>query len=373
MNILILNWKDIKNPEVGGAEVIAFEFARRLSNDGHTVTFFCRSFTNGVEEETINGVKIIRQGNRYSVYIRAFFYYQNLTKKPDLVIDMVNTLCWMTPLYVPNNKRLLYVNQLAKEVLFYELPSVFSHIAYFAERYEYIFYRKTKTICYSESTKNDLISFGINAKQIFTFTLGLDHTRYRPSPKKSAIPLFIFVARLVKMKRADLCILAMREVVKEYKKAKLIILGNGPEEDNLEKFVSRHRMGKHIEIIGKNNFFTRKTPKDQKVKYMQKAWALLLPSVKEGWGMVVTEAAACATPSIVSNVTGLRDSVKNNSSGIILSKNPSVGELAEAIKALIKNTVERKRLSQGAHRWSKNFNWDKSYKQFRDVVLTYDK
>lgn len=72
MDILILNWKDIKNPEVGGAEIIAFEFARRLVQDGHSVTFFSRFFKGGLNEEIVDGVKIVRRGNKLSVYIHAY-------------------------------------------------------------------------------------------------------------------------------------------------------------------------------------------------------------------------------------------------------------------------------------------------------------
>src|SRR5581483_6881445 len=117
-----------------------------------------------------------------------------------------------------------------KEVLFYELPWPISWIAYILEKLEYLSYKNTRVLCYSESTKDDLISFGISPKNISVFSLGLDHDRYIPGGKKSVDPLFLFVARLVKMKRAALCIGVMKVLVNEYPKAKLAIIGNGPEE-----------------------------------------------------------------------------------------------------------------------------------------------
>jgi glycosyltransferase involved in cell wall biosynthesis len=102
---------------------------------------------------------------------------------------------------------------------------------------------------------------------------------------------------------------------------------------------------------------------------MQKAWVLLLPSVKEGWGMVVTESGACGTTAIVSGVTGLRDSVVDGKTGLILSSNPSEDELAEAIMRLIKENELRENLSNGAYQYSQNFNWDKSYKEFKKLIL----
>lgn len=369
MNILILNWKDIKNPHVGGAEVIAFEYARRLVKDGHKVTFFARSFTNAKDRETIDGVQIIRKGNKFSVYIQAYFYYASLKKKPDKVIDMVNTLCWQTPLYVPKDKRIAYVNQLAQEVLFYELPWPLSYSAYLLEKYEYLPYKNTKFLCYSQSTKEDLMKYKIPEKNISLFPLGVDHKRYRIQGEKTKEPSFVFVARLVRMKRPSLCIDAMSLVVKEYPHATLHVIGNGPEEKALEEQVKDLHLEKNVFFTNKNNFYIDQNKKDVKVIYMQKSWALLLPSVKEGWGMVVTEAAACGTPSIVSNVTGLRDSVLHNKTGIVLSKTPSSKELANTIIRFIKNKDIRIKMNKASIVWSKQFDWNTSYREFKKQII----
>lgn len=368
MEILILNWKDVKNPHAGGAEIIAFEFAKRLVKDGHKVTFFSRAFPSSIKEEILDGVKIIRRGNRLSVYLKAFLYYKNLKNKPDRVIDMVNTLCWQTPLYVPRKNRIAYVNQLAKEVLFFELPRPLSYIAYLSERLQYLTYRSTRFLCYSKSTKKDLQEFGIKGKNISIFSIGLDHQRYKKNGGKTSYPLFIYVGRLVKMKRVDFCIRAFKDVAKKHGNAKLAIVGNGPDEKRLFGLVKNLKLSKNIVFVNKNNFFLNKHKGDMKVKLMQKAWCLLLPSVKEGWGMVVTEAAACGTPSIVTNVTGLRDSVVKNKTGLVLSEKPSRKEFSDAMIKIIENNSLREKLSKEAVLWSKNFSWDKSYQEFKKLI-----
>jgi|SRR5579859_195892 len=364
MHILILNWKDVKNPEVGGAEVIAFAYARKLVKDGHTVTFFCRSFIGGNPEEIIDGVKIVRRGNKLSVYFHAFWYYTMLHQKPNVVLDMVNTICWQTPLYVPAKNRVAYVNQLAQEVFFYELPWPISWFAYGVERLQYLTYRSTQFLCYSQSTKSDLVSFGIPAKNIRLFPLGLDHDRYVLGKKKSTQPLFIFVARLVRMKRADLCIRATALVREKYPNVQLAVVGDGPAKLSLQALIKSLRLEKNVTIVDKDAFHIDKKLGDPKVKLMQEAWALLLPSVKEGWGMVVTEAAACGTPAIVSNVTGLRDSVLDGKTGIVLSKNPAPKELADAMVKLIEDPQLRQKLDKQAIEWGHTFDWQKSYQVF---------
>lgn len=369
MDILILNWKDVKNPQVGGAEIIAFEFAKRLAKEGHKLTFFSRSFPNCLKEEALDDVQIVRRGNRLSVYLEAFLYYKSLKKRPDIVIDMVNTLCWQTPLYVPKKNRFAYVNQLAKEVFFFELPKPISHIAYLLEKFQYLTYKNTRFLCYSESTKKDLREFGISGKNISIFSMGLDHSRYEFSGKKTSYPLFIYVGRLVKMKRVDLCIRVFKDTVKKYKNAKFAIIGNGPDEERLTKIVKELKLSKNVIFVNKNNFFLKKTKFDIKIKLMQEAWCLLFPSVKEGWGMVVTEAAACGTPSIVSNVTGLRDSVVKGKTGLVLSEKPSEKELFGAILKIIEDSKLRNEMSEEAVFWAKNFNWDKSYNEFKKLII----
>lgn len=367
MNLLILNWKDIKNPDVGGAEIILYELAKRLIKDGHKVTWFCREFFGCQKQEKIAGIKIVRSGNKFTVYWQAYQYYRQLKVKPDKVLDCINTVCWQTPLFIPKEKRIAYINQLAKEVLFYELPKPLAFLSYWLESWQYLTYRATKFLCYSQSVKDDIASFGVNKKNIFTFPLGLDHSRYKPG-KKSRTPLFIFIARLAKMKRADLCIKAMKIVSKKYKKAKLAIIGYGPEEKNLADLIRAEKLEKNVFLVNKDNLFFEKNNKDVKIKLLQQSWTLLLPSVKEGWGMVITEAAACQTPSIVSNVSGLMDSVVDGKTGIVLSTSPTIIGLASVMIQIIEDKNLRNKLSQGALNWSKNFSWEKSYQEFLKII-----
>jgi glycosyltransferase involved in cell wall biosynthesis len=270
-------------------------------------------------------------------------------------------------LYVPKKNRLCYVNQLAKEVLFYELPPVISHVSYLLESLEYQTYRHTQFLCYSDSVKKDLRDFGIHSENVSTFPIGIDHARYIPG-KKSKDPLFVFVARLTPMKRPDLCIEAMRIVIRTYPKAKLALVGYGPMEGPLERMIHAYALEQSVFLVNKDALFFHVTPKDKKVTLMQQAWALVLPSVKEGWGLVVTEAGACQTPAIVTNVTGLRDSVLPDTTGIFLSANPSAHELARAMIHIIEDASYRKKLSVGARTYSLTFTWDTSYDKFYEAI-----
>lgn len=368
MFILILNWKDIKHPEVGGAEIIVYELARRLVQDGHQVTWFCRSFPDCQSEEILNGIRIVRRGNLVTMYLLAPLYYWSLPRKPDLVIDISNTIYWQTPLWAFQSKKIAYLNQMAREVFYYEFPLVISRLGMLIERLQYLTYRSTPFLCYSASTKQDLISVGIPSPLIHTFPLGVDHDRYLPGTKSST-PLFICVNRLVEMKRTDLVIRAMDIVRVSHPQAKLIIVGTGRDRPRLQKLRDQLHLGSHVQFADENVWFFAKSSKDQKVRFMQQAWALIFPSVKEGWGMTVTECAACGTPAIVSDVSGLRDSVIHGRTGIVLSANPPPQEIAGAIVTLIKNSKLRYQLSKQASLFSQKFNWDKSYYEYSHAIL----
>jgi len=93
MHILILNWRDIKNPWAGGAEVVTHEHAKRWVKAGLKVTQFSSMFKGAKKEENVDGVNIIRGGGPYTVYYSAYKHYNSYFKgKFDLVIDEVNTI-----------------------------------------------------------------------------------------------------------------------------------------------------------------------------------------------------------------------------------------------------------------------------------------
>ncbi len=367
MNILILNWKDLKHPQAGGAEVIVYELAKRMIGDGHQVTWFCRTFKGAQEIENVEGIKFVRRGNLLTMYLLAPLYYWSLAVKPDLVIDISNTVYWQTPLWAWKSKKIAYLNQLAQDVFFYEYPQLVSRMGIFLEKLQYLTYRFTNFVCYSNSTREDLTRMGIPAAHIQVFPLGLDHERYCPG-EKSLSPLFICVNRLVKMKRTDFAIKAMALVKKTHPEAKLVVVGTGYDRTRLEELRDFLKLQDQVTFADENVWFFAKNAKDAKVKLMQQAWALIFPSVKEGWGMTVTECAACGTPAIVTNVSGLRDSVKANQTGIFLPITPTILDLAKAMNRVIEQPLLRQKLSANAIRFAKELTWEKSYANFNSIL-----
>ena len=115
MHILILNWKDKYHPSSGGAEVVTHEFAKELIKSGHTVTLFCTRTSTLSAYEMLDGVRIVRQGSFWAVYLYAYFFYQKNKHEIDIVIDQIHGLPFFTPLYA-KKPTIAWIHEIASEI-----------------------------------------------------------------------------------------------------------------------------------------------------------------------------------------------------------------------------------------------------------------
>lgn len=347
MKILIFNWRDIKNPSAGGAEAFTHENARRWINADHEVTLFTSKFQDCKKEETVNGIKIVRAGSKYSVYREARKYYKKYFKgKFDVIIDEINTRPFSTPKFVENEKIIVFIHQLAREYWFYEVPFPINYIGYhFLEGKWLSNYRDIPTITISNSTKQDLLNLGF--KKVFVISAGITFDSLTKVSSKEKEPTLIYIGRLKKAKRPDHAIKAFNLVKRKIPNAKLWIVGDGYLRKDLEK-----------KACNGVKFFAY-MPEKEKIELLSRAWVLINPSIREGWGINIIEANACSTPCIAYDVPGLRDSIKNNETGL-LARVATVEKLAEEILKVLSDHELRQKLSENALKWAKNFSWDKS-------------
>jgi len=357
MKILWFNWRDIKNPEAGGAEVFTHEIAKRLVKKGHSVTLFTSSFKNCKKEEVLDGVKIVRDGGKLSVYSKAKEYYKKIfsEQKFDLVIDEINTRPFLTPKFVNKEKIVALIHQLAREYWWYETFFPVNFIGYYWLENKWLKnYTNIPTITVSQSTKKDLIELGF--KKVFVVSEGISFKPLKEIPKKEDKPTIIYLGRLKKAKRPDLAVKAFCIVKKKIADAKLWIVGDGYFRKYLEKIAC-----KGVKFFGH-------VSEREKIKMLSKAWILVNPSVREGWGINVIEANACGTLAIAYDVPGLRDSIIHNKTGLLVRENGNVEKLAEAIIKVLEDEKLRKRLSKNALKYSKKFSWDKSAREFEKII-----
>ncbi len=355
MNILIYNWRDIKNPEAGGAEVFTHENARRWVKKGHNVTWFTSSFHGCKKEEVVDGVNIIRDGGKYTVYLKAREYYKKYFKgKFDIIIDEINTVPFFTPEFVNNGEKIaVLVHQLAREFWFYETKFPINYAGrYFFEDRWLKKYKDILTITVSDSTKNDLMALGFN--NISVVPEGINFKPLDSIPEKEKKPTLIFVGRLKKAKCPDHAIESFKIIRKKLPNAKLWVAGDGYFRKELERI-----SGSGVEFFGA-------IPQEKKLLLMSRANAILVPGVREGWGLVVTEANAMGTPAIGYNVHGLRDSIREGKTGMLCDNNPEA--MAQRAFELLQDNALRERLSRNALAWAWEFGWDRSADEFLKAV-----
>lgn len=355
MKILIFNWRDVKNPVAGGAEVFTHEVAKRWASQGHKVTLFTAAFPNGKREELRDGVKIIRNGGKYSVYQRAKNYYKKHSKDNyDIVIDEINTRPFLTPKFVNNGEKILaFIHQLAREFWFYETFFPLNFIGYHLLEPRWLKnYIHIPTVTVSNSTKEDLLKLGFN--KVFIVPEGISFKPLDDLPEKEKEPALIFVGRLKRAKMPDHVLKAFKIVKEKFPNSKLWVVGNGYLKGRLEKMVFDG-----IKFFGY-------LPFTEKLKLMSRTHAIIVPGVREGWGLVVTEANAMGTPAIGYNIPGLRDSIRDGETGLLCPPDPN--SLAKSIIKFLSDKNLQKVLSKNALRWATHFSWGKSAQKFEEIL-----
>jgi len=357
LKILVFNWRCWLNPVMGGAEVFTYENVRRWVKAGHEVTLFASGFPNCKREEVVDGVRIVRAGGEYLVYWKAKKYYRKYFSKEgyDVVVDEINTRPFFTPKFVDSGEKIVaLIHQLAREYWFYETPFPISHIGYyFLEKRWLRNYVDVPTLTVSESTRRDLLDLGF--KEVFVVPEGLNFVPLDEVPEKESYPVVAYVGRLKRAKRPDHAIRAFMIVKEKIPKAELWIIGDGYFRKGLEKIATNG-----VKFFGGLSDGERRA-------LVKRAWILVNPSVREGFGLNVVEANALGTPCIAYDVAGLRGSIKNAETGL-LANTGSVEDFAKKIVVVLRDSMLRERLSRNALDYSMRFSWDESAEAFLNVI-----
>jgi len=358
--ILIFNWRDTRHVQAGGAEEYIHELAKRWVEKGNVVNIFCGNDGKCPRNETIDGVKIIRRGGFYFVYIWAFVYYVlRFRGKYDVIIDCQNGVPFFAPLYV-KEKTFCLMFHVHQKVFKKSLPGPLALLASVLENRTMPWvYRKTNFITISNSTKQDMVNLGFEAERISIIYPGVDLSKLKPGVK-SRNPSVLYLGRLKEYKSVDLFIKAAAKIKKDIPNAEFIIAGDGDYKEHLEKLAEKMRLKGKIKFLGK-------VTEEEKIKLYQKAWIFVNPSCMEGWGITSIEANACGTPVVASDVPGLRDSVNNPHSGLLF-KYGNTKELTEKIRLLLVDVKMRRNMNKESILWAQNFNWNKSASESMRII-----
>jgi len=363
MKILALNWQDLTNPMAGGAEVHLEELLRRIARMGHDVTLFCSGYEDCLPEETIDGIRIIRRGNRYNFNLIAPLKLRRLIKqeKFDVLIEDINKIPFYTPMYL-KIPTLVVVPHLFSTTVFKEINFLLGLYIYLMEKPMVPIYRGRKFNVISESTASDINLRGIPENDISVIHCGIDSEIYKfdPTIKKYPVPTVIYLGRIKKYKAVQHLVMAFDKVLKKIPDAELKIIGSGDYSDKLKSLAGKLKIRDRIEFPG---FVSS----EQKVEYLHRAHVAVYPSSKEGWGLTNIEANACGTCVIAADSPGLRDSVVNNQTGYLYQYG-NIEELADKLVNVLSDDTNRSRLEKGGLEWVRKFSWDQAASDFLAVL-----
>lgn len=364
MNILILSWRGIGHPHAGGAEVSTHEHAKAWIKAGHKVTLFTSYYSGAKREEEIDGVQIKRYGRQvFGVQIEAFKWYVFKDHpKFDLIIDQFHGIPFFTPLYI-RAKKLGFIHEVTKEV--WKLnpwPPPFNIIAFAVGTtvepliFKYLYFN-IPFMTVSESTKKDLTFWGIAENNITIIHNGINIFKIKTTIKKEKKKTLIFLGSLSKDKGIEDAIKVFSLIDKKQNDWQFWIIGKA----DVKYLKVLKNLANKLNLDNKLKFFGY-VGEREKYELLTRAHILINPSIREGWGLVVIEAAAVGTPTIGYKVVGLKDSILDNRTGVLTKKN-TPEEMAENVLELMSDQPRYIRMCYYAKKWSNRFSWANSVKQ----------
>ena len=363
MKILILNWRCPKNPLSGGAEKVTFEHVKAWTKKGQDITWLSGNYPHGKKFEIIDTVKIYRFGDPITIYILApFIYWLKFKADFDLVIDEIHGLPFLIPLWSYKSKKLAYIHEVAQEIW----DEMFSFpINIFGKLYEkiyFFFYKNTPFLTGSPSTKKDLIKYGIPEKNITIIPHGLFLNPLNKIPKKGKKLTLIFISRLVKMKGIEETLKIFSLVKEKVKNVQFFVVGDGEK-----KYINYlKQQTRKLKIEADVRFFGY-VGDQQKTILLQTSHFLIHTSVREGFGLVVTEANSQGTPVIVYDSPGLRDVVKNGINGYQIAKG-DVEKMTDKIVEVFDDKKIYNYLVKKSIEYAKRFDWQKITEQSYNFI-----
>lgn len=349
----------------GGAEKRVYELAKRLASKGHQVHWYGVGWwwpESGKKDIKMDGIKLhgickpveLYKKDRRSIKEAIYFAWMLLFKLRAGRYDIID--CQGFPFFSCFTAK--FKSFFGRSTLVITLHEVWNDYWYeylgrtgfFGKLTEKIMVNLTnKIITVSGKTQQDLKEIK-PAESSVIIPNGIDIEEIKgisPSLTKSDV---LFVGRLIKEKNADLLIKSLVQLKQKFPNVKCVIIGEGPERGNLEKLSNDLGLMDNVEFLG---FFDNY---NDVISNMKSAQVLVLPSIREGFGMVVLEANACGLPVVVVDhpMNAAKDLIKDNVNGFIAE----ISEKSLADK-IIKAINSKEKMTDSCLEFAKEYDWNK--------------
>ena len=358
-HIAFFSWRDTHNPEGGGAERYLEKMAQGLVARGAQVTVFCAAHAAAPPDETVDGVRFVRRGSKLTVYQEGFAALaRGRLGHVDLVVDVQNGLPFFTraATRVPVVVLVHHVHREQWPVVY---PGLVGKVGWSIEhRLAPRLYRSCQYVAVSRATRDELVPLGVDRRRIAVVHNGTDPV-VSTAVGKTAHPSIAVVGRLVPHKQVEHAIDAALALRAEHPDLRLHVVGGGWWEAELHRYADERNAGDTVVFEGH-------VDEQRKHEIYEGAWVLALPSLKEGWGLVVGEAGMHRTPTVAyRSAGGTRESIADGTSGLLVDEQR---ELTAALGAVIDDAALRERLGDGALMMSHRFTWTHAQESFAHVL-----
>jgi glycosyltransferase involved in cell wall biosynthesis len=347
--IHILMWRDLDDPVAGGSELHAHEIASRWASAGLDITMRTSFAADHPSVTRRSGYRVVRRAGRDMVFPRAARAELSGRHGPsDGLVEVWNGMPLFSPLWA-RGPRIVFLHHLHAEMWDMTLPPDLARIGRLIEaRIAPPLYRATSIVTLSESSKDELVQdMRFDADRVKVVHPGVD-TRFSPSGAEADRPLVVAVGRLVPVKRFHLLIDALTAAKPQLPDLEAVIVGEGYQRETLETLLRERGAEDWISLPGR-------VDDDDLIDLYRRAWVVASTSAREGWGMTLTEAAACGTPAVATDIAGHRDAVIDGESGVLVGR---IADFPGALERVLTDTALRERLAAGAIARAARCTWD---------------
>jgi glycosyltransferase involved in cell wall biosynthesis len=360
VHVVVLSWRDVRNPEGGGAEIYLDRVARRLVLAGHDVTVACAAHDRAPRDEVVDGVRYRRRGGKLTVYPAAWLALATgRLGRPDVVVDVQNGMPFLSR-WATRRPVVVLVHHVHRE----QWPVVYgagaARVGWWIESWlSPRTYRRCRYVAVSRSTRDELVALGVDRDRVVVVHNGTDAPLPVETPR-SPTPRVLVLTRLVPHKQVEHVLTAVALLRDRVPDVQVDVVGDGWWADRLRAFASDAGLDRHVVFHGH-------VSEPDKARLAAQAWVHATASLKEGWGLAVMEAAGFGVPTVGYRAAGgLAESVVHGETGWLVGSTPP--ELADALHLVIGDAALRRRLGDSARERARQFGWDSTAAWFEKVL-----
>lgn len=346
----VLAWRDLDDPEAGGSEVHIDRVAAHWAQAGVEVTIRTSAAAGQPEVVRRNGYRAIRRSGRHSVFPAAAVAELAGRHGPrDGLVEIWNGMPFGSPVWA-RGPRVVFLHHLHGVMWNGAFPSNprLARLGQFMEhRIAPLAYRRVPIVTLSSSSRDELVDeLGFAPDRVSVVPPGISE-RFRPGRPLAPDPTVLVVTRLMPSKRVDEIVRTVAGLRERVPGVNLEIVGSGRELSALEDLARQCGITDAVSFLGR-------VSDDELLDAYGRAWVVASASLREGWGMTLTEAAATGTPAVATDIPGHRDAVDDQVSGLLV---PEDGSFSEALRKVLTDEALRSRLSTGALIHAQRFSW----------------